>query len=159
MNRQTTKSQECHAAHSDDGLLSNLAGSLRERRVSLKHMPCHSHGKLMLAQKHLAGNVFFKGGQLFIAVGTHNHLDVRIHGARESRPYGARPRYPARATTNMRADANALESGRRARRHCRTPPRYHSRAASRRFHELSSTTTIEMPFAVSAVPMRRPTRP
>ncbi len=119
-NKKTTKSQECHTAHTilphwlfrpnpsrsieysppalrrsrrivspdeasvsgDDGLLSNLAGSLRERRVSLKHMAYHGHGKLMLAQKHLAGDVSLKGGQFFIAVRTRNCLDVRIHGSR-----------------------------------------------------------------------------
>ena len=100
------------------GLLSNLAGSLRERRVSLKHMAYHSHGNLMLAQKHLAGDVSLKGGQFFIAVRTPTvsmcGFTVRASSTmrRTSTVSGRRPRACARG-------GYAPELGLTARRHCR----------------------------------------
>ena len=126
--------------------------------VPLEHIPCHGHGKFVLAEKYLSGNVVFKRRQLFIAMGTHNHLDGGIHrprdldhaahidGIRHSDDQDARP-------VEMRLDQNGrLGSVAEHRRYI---------ALAQLLHDLTIVLhhDIEMAFAVSAVPMRRPILP
>ena len=117
------------------GLLSNLAGSLRERRVSLKHMAYHSHGKLRARPETLFRPFCPREARpplprcACAALSLSRGLTMREISTmrRASAASGRRDHQHARFV-NMR-----LNEDRRVLRHCRTPPARRFYAISRRF--------------------------
>ncbi len=126
--------------------------------VPTEHVAGHREGKLVLAQEHFSGACPFEERGLFLGVSARDDLDAGIDPARDS-DHAARLRRVRRGDhqharfMNMRLDEDPGFGGiAEHRRH----------VLARSFStisRLSSTTTIDTPLAISASPMRPPTRP
>src|SRR5919106_1985905 len=128
------------------------------RGIAVEDMLDHAAGELVLAEKDFPDVFFFEQRRFFFAMGAYDGLDARVDGAgdfdhaahvqriRRGDHQHARP-------LDMRLDqyigiGSVPETA--------GMPLWRSFSTISRF---SSATTKEMPLAVSASPMRRPTRP